>query len=281
MRLNEEYPVGVGLAAANGVMARRVGIAAGAGWIVLGLLPGAASVLYAIPAGILGAACFYSATFTIRSGIAMLSQRLVDTRRTLIIGSAVAASVLVVASLESGSVSLWGEALATPITIGGLVAAPTIVLSACGGETVSPASTTIGTAGGARTLTVGVASAGCPWQATTDSPSWITFPDGSSGVGGGPLTYQVAANDSGGTRTGTVTVGAASHVVTQAGPTVFSGTVVREDGSTVSGAVVVSEYGGSAETGADGGFAIIGVQSKGILGRAGGLAVPALVIPSP
>lgn len=30
-----------------------------------------------------------------------------------------------------------------------------------------------------------------------------------------------------------------------------------------------------------GGFAIIGVQSKGILGRAGGLAVPALVIPKP
>ena len=33
--------------------------------------------------------------------------------------------------------------------------------------------------------------------------------------------------------------------------------------------------------GADGRFAIIGVQSKGILGRAGGLAVPALVIPVP
>jgi protease YdgD len=33
--------------------------------------------------------------------------------------------------------------------------------------------------------------------------------------------------------------------------------------------------------GADGRFAIIGVQSKGILGRAGGLAVPALVIPLP
>lgn len=92
------YSGSVGLAAANGVMARRVGIAAGVGWIVLGLLPGAASVLYAIPAGILGAACFYSATFTIRTGIAMLSQRLVDTRRTLIIGSAVAASMLVVDS---------------------------------------------------------------------------------------------------------------------------------------------------------------------------------------
>jgi protease YdgD len=33
--------------------------------------------------------------------------------------------------------------------------------------------------------------------------------------------------------------------------------------------------------GADGNFAIIGVQSKGILGRAGGLAVPALVVATP
>lgn len=89
------YSGSIGLATANGVMARRVGIAAGTGWIVLGLLPGAASVIDAIPAGVFGAACFYSATFTIRTGIAMLSQRLIDSRRTLVIGSAVAASMLV------------------------------------------------------------------------------------------------------------------------------------------------------------------------------------------
>jgi xanthine/uracil permease len=100
------YSGSVGLGAANGVLARRVGVAAGVGWIALGLLPGAASVLYAIPAGILGAACFYSATFTIRAGIAMLSQRLVDTRRTLVIGSAIAASMLVVDSHGYGHAHL-------------------------------------------------------------------------------------------------------------------------------------------------------------------------------
>ena len=100
------YSGSVGLGAANGVLARRVGVAAGVGWIALGLLPGAASVLYAIPAGILGAACFYSATFTIRTGIAMLSQRLVDTRRTLVIGSAIAASMLVVDSHGYGHAHL-------------------------------------------------------------------------------------------------------------------------------------------------------------------------------
>ncbi|BBK31978.1 xanthine/uracil permease [Stella humosa] len=100
------YSGSVGLAAANGVLARRVGVAAGIGWIVLGLLPGAASILYAIPAGILGAACFYSATFTIRTGITMLSQRLVDTRRTLIIGAAIATSMLVVDSHGHGHLPL-------------------------------------------------------------------------------------------------------------------------------------------------------------------------------
>ncbi|MGE0664924.1 MAG: uracil-xanthine permease family protein [Sphingomonadales bacterium] len=88
------YSGSVGLAAANGVIARRVGVAAGIGWIVLGLVPGAASLLYAIPAGILGAACFYSATFTIKMGIGMLAQRLVDARRTIIIGAAIVISVL-------------------------------------------------------------------------------------------------------------------------------------------------------------------------------------------
>jgi len=88
------YSGSVGLGAANGVIARRVGIAAGIGWIILGLTPGAASLLYAIPGGILGAACFYSATFTIKMGVGMLAQRLVDARRTLVIGSALVISVL-------------------------------------------------------------------------------------------------------------------------------------------------------------------------------------------
>ncbi len=88
------YSGSVGLAAANGVHARRVGVAAGVGWIALGLIPGAAGVLYAIPADILGAACFYSATFTLKTGIGMLSQRLIDARRTLVIGSGIVVSVL-------------------------------------------------------------------------------------------------------------------------------------------------------------------------------------------
>lgn len=117
------YSGSVGLAAANGVLSRRIGMTAGFGWIALGLIPGTASVLYAIPSGILGAACFYSATFTMRTGITMLSQRLVDTRRTLIIGTAIAVSMLVVDSRGHGNLPRFVlEVLNSPLATAMLLA---------------------------------------------------------------------------------------------------------------------------------------------------------------
>ncbi|MBI1182030.1 MAG: xanthine permease [Alphaproteobacteria bacterium] len=117
------YSGSFGLAAANGVHARRVGVAAGIGWIALGLLPGAASILYAIPAGIFGAACFYSAMFTIRTGIAMLAQRLVDARRTLIIGAAIVVSILATGAEVHGHLpSLARQVLNSPLAVAMLLA---------------------------------------------------------------------------------------------------------------------------------------------------------------
>lgn len=117
------YSGSVGLAAANGVLARRVGVAAGIGWIALGLIPGAASVLYAIPAGIFGAACFYSATFTIRAGIQMLAQRFIDARRTVIIGTAVVVAVIVTDSHGNGHLpSLVQQVLSSPLAAAMLLA---------------------------------------------------------------------------------------------------------------------------------------------------------------
>ena len=117
------YSGSVGLAAANGVMARRVGIAAGIGWIALGLIPGAAGVLYAIPAGIFGAACFYSATFTIRQGFAMLSQRFIDARRTVVIGTAIVVAVIVTDSHRDPNLPmLVQQVLSSPLASAMLLA---------------------------------------------------------------------------------------------------------------------------------------------------------------
>ena len=82
------YSASVGLAAATGITARRVAVAAGLGWILLGLTPGAASLVMAVPRGVLGAVLLYAASYILMSGMTIITQRLLDTRRTLTIGVA-------------------------------------------------------------------------------------------------------------------------------------------------------------------------------------------------
>lgn len=82
------YSASVGLAAATGITARRVAVAAGTGWILLGLMPGAASLVMAVPRGVLGAVLLYAASYILMSGMTIITQRLLDTRRTLTIGVA-------------------------------------------------------------------------------------------------------------------------------------------------------------------------------------------------
>jgi hypothetical protein len=68
--------------------------------------------------------------------------------------------------------------------------------------------------GGDGRFTV-VAPAPCPWTATSNSP-WITITSGfTSGTGTGRVRYTVAANTSGSTRAGAISVNGVSHVVTQ------------------------------------------------------------------
>lgn len=82
------YSASVGLAAATGITARRVAVAAGIGWIALGLTPGAASLVMAVPRGVLGAVLLYAASYILMSGMTIITQRLLDARRTLTIGVA-------------------------------------------------------------------------------------------------------------------------------------------------------------------------------------------------
>ena len=78
----------VGLVAANGISSP--GIARGVGllWIVLGLLPFGPPLLLLIPASVQGAAVFFTAGFVMRAGFNMLTQRMIDNRRAITIGSA-------------------------------------------------------------------------------------------------------------------------------------------------------------------------------------------------
>ncbi|MEP9380541.1 solute carrier family 23 protein [Aquabacter sp. CN5-332] len=80
------YSASVGLSVATEVFSRRVGLVIGFGWIALGLLPGSARLLFAIPENVLAAALLFASAFIVLSGISILGQRMVDRRRTIAVG---------------------------------------------------------------------------------------------------------------------------------------------------------------------------------------------------
>ena len=78
----------VGLVAASGLSSRTVAYGVGFLWIAMGLLPFGASLLLLIPETVQGAAVFYTGGFVMRAGFSMLTQRAIDNRRAITIGSA-------------------------------------------------------------------------------------------------------------------------------------------------------------------------------------------------
>ena len=89
-------------------------------------------------------------------------------------------------------------------------------LSACT-VTLQPDDEIFGVAGGAATFDVTAAS-GCEW-AIVSNATWVTITDPAGGFGTGSrrVSYSVAANAGDAARTGTMTVGGQTFVVTQAG----------------------------------------------------------------
>jgi hypothetical protein len=77
---------------------------------------------------------------------------------------------------------------------------------------ITPADQSFSALGGTDTITV-TANAGCNWTATSNA-AWITLTSGTSGTGNGSVDFTVAAN-SGGARTGTVSVAGQTFTVNQ------------------------------------------------------------------
>ena len=89
--------------------------------------------------------------------------------------------------------------------------------------TVEPVAVSVGGASGNGSFIVNVQS-GCNWIATSNAPPWLTT--ASTGSGQGTVNYSFQQNPSSSSRVGTITVGTATHTVTQAGtpagPTITS-----------------------------------------------------------
>ena len=80
------YTSSVGLAGATGIVSRRVGFAIGGIFIVLAFLPKASAFLVIMPGPVVGAALLFSASVIFVNGLQIVTSRMLDARRTFVIG---------------------------------------------------------------------------------------------------------------------------------------------------------------------------------------------------
>jgi NCS2 family nucleobase:cation symporter-2 len=85
----------VGLAAATGVASRTVAVTVAAIFILLTFLPKLTMLLAVMPRAVVVSALLFAVTFVIINGIQVINSRLLDARRTLVIGLSVVAGVAV------------------------------------------------------------------------------------------------------------------------------------------------------------------------------------------
>jgi xanthine permease XanP len=76
----------IGLSGATGVTSRRIAYATGGIFIALAFLPKLSGLLAAMPRPVMGAALMFVAAFIIVSGLQIVNSRLLDARRTFVIG---------------------------------------------------------------------------------------------------------------------------------------------------------------------------------------------------
>ncbi len=114
------------------------------------------------------------------------------------------------------------------------------------GLTLSPTNQTVPAAGGVYNVNV-TAPSTTPWTATAGA-SWITILTGASGTGSGAVSYRVALN-SGGARTGALTIGGRNFTVNQEAATlVFTISPESETFSDAGGAGEITVFSSNPAT---------------------------------
>jgi len=85
----------VGLAAATGVASRKVAFAIGTIFLLLGFFPKLPALLAVMPRPVIVAALLFAVSFIIINGLQVMGSRMLDARRTLVIGLSIIAGVAV------------------------------------------------------------------------------------------------------------------------------------------------------------------------------------------
>ena len=89
------YTSSVGLSAATGVTSRRVGYAIGGIFIVLAFMPKASAIFLIMPPPVIGAATLFTSAIILINGLQIITSRLLDARRTFVIGLAFMAAMAI------------------------------------------------------------------------------------------------------------------------------------------------------------------------------------------
>ncbi len=89
------YTSSIGLSAATGVTSRQVGYAIGGIFIVLAFMPKAGAVFLVMPAPVIGAATLFTSAIIFINGLQIITSRLLDARRTFVIGLAFMAAMAI------------------------------------------------------------------------------------------------------------------------------------------------------------------------------------------
>jgi len=104
----------VGRPAAPGVARRRVGYAIGGIFVVLACMPKASAVFLIMPAPVIGAATLFTSAIIFINGLQIITSRLLDARRTFVIGLAFMAAL----SIEIYPAFFGGLPAATQVFFG-------------------------------------------------------------------------------------------------------------------------------------------------------------------
>ena len=114
----------VGLASATGVASRTVAYAAGAAFLVLSLTPKLAALLAVMPRAVMAATLLFSACFIVINGLQVVTSRLLDSRRTLVIGMGLLAGAALeaVPAISADATGATRAILGSSLVFGTLVA---------------------------------------------------------------------------------------------------------------------------------------------------------------
>jgi xanthine permease XanP len=84
----------IGLSSAMGITSRSVGFATGIAFLLFSIVPVAAIGFAAMPVPVMGATLFFTSAFVFTSGLQMITTRLLDARKVLVIGFSFAMAVM-------------------------------------------------------------------------------------------------------------------------------------------------------------------------------------------